>query len=71
MLFPEGVRRRPLGITVTPSLLIYVYIFAAGAEIVYSLLFRPEHDNRINAEKSRHITLPEKNLKLKFVIFII
>jgi len=70
MLFPAGVRRRPFGITVTPSLLIEVYWFSAGAEIVKSLVFRSEQEMIIKDEIIRHRTLPEIKLKKENCLFI-
>jgi hypothetical protein len=38
-LFPDGVSKRPLGITVVPFLFIEVYKFPAGDERTYSSFF--------------------------------
>ena len=57
ILRPEGVRKRPLGRTVVPSLLTEVYSRPAGADKIYgSWLSLPQRGRTTNKQIKRKVT---------------
>jgi len=55
MLFPAGVRNRPLGITVVPFLLIEVYKLPAGADSTMRSFFVDWQEDRVKKENATGI----------------